>query len=416
MLTEKYDVLVIGGGPSGMMAAGRAGSRNRKVLLLEKNRSLGKKLSMTGGGRCNILNAEEDEMKLLENYGESKKFLYSTFSKFGMKSAWNFFEDQGLPLVVEAKKRVFPESQNSADVIQTMKSYMKKNEVEVKRGVVVKGFKTEGVCITGVETNIGFIKAESFILSTGGLSYPSTGSTGEGLKWLKDLGHTIHPPEPSLVPLAVKESWVKNLSGTTLSFIKITFGVDKTKKEGRFSEVGKILFTHFGLSGPLILNASKKVKELLKNDSVKTEIDMYPDTEISDLRKALLNLFNKNKNKTLKNIIKEQAPEGMSDTVVKLVAPSLLNKKVNEISKEKREEIADIMKAMPLTIISTMGMDRAIASAGGVDPSEIDTKTMRSKIYKNLYLTGDIPNIDRPSGGFSLQWCWTSGWVAGSNA
>ena len=399
-----------------MMAAGRAGSLNRKVLLLEKNRNLGKKLSLTGGGRCNILNAEEDEKKLLDQYGESKKFLHSAFSQFKMKDAWNFFEKEGLPLVVEVRKRVFPESQNSADVIQVMKRYMAKNNVKVKRGVIVKGFEIEEGKITGVNTNVGIFNAESFVLSTGGLSYPSTGSTGDGLRWLKDLGHTVHPPEPSLVPLAVKESWVKDLSGVTLSFIKITFGTDRIKKEGRFSKTGKILFTHFGLSGPLILNASKKVKELLKEGPVKTVIDMYPDTDVGDIRKSLLDLFNKNKNKVLKNIIKEGVPEGMGEAVVKLVSPSLLNKKVHDISKEERERLADIMKKMPLTVTSTMGMDRAIASDGGVDLSEIDTKTMRSKIHKNLYLTGDIPNIERLSGGFSLQWCWTSGWIAGSNA
>ncbi len=415
MSNKNYDVIVIGGGPSGMMAAGRTAERGFRVLLLEKNKNLGKKLSLTGGGRCNILNAEENEKELIEKYGKSKKFLHSTFSQFGMKDTCNFFEEKGLPLVTEARKRVFPKSQKSLDVIKTMEEYMAENGVEVKRGLNVKGFEIKKCHIVGVKTDFGLYYANKFILSTGGLSYPKTGSTGEGLKWLRDIGHTINSPEPSLVPLTVKESWVKELSGVTLSFAKITFGINKTKKEGKFSKTGKILFTHFGLSGPLILNASREVKELLKKGLVKTEIDMYPDTDINEIRKNLLNLFNRNKNKSLKNIIKEVTPEGMSENVVKLVSSSLLETKVHNISKEKRENIADIMKRMPLTVTGTMGMDRAIASNGGLDLSEVDTKTMSSKIYKNLYITGDIIDIERPSGGFSLQWCWTSGWVAGSN-
>lgn len=413
---ELYDVIVIGGGPSGMMAAGKAASRGRKVLLIEKNKNLGKKLSLTGGGRCNILNAEEDKNKLLDHYGEAKKFLHSPFSQFGMEDAWDFFQDQGLPLVVEARKRAFPRSQKASDVIKTMERFMNKNGVKIKRDIKVKGFEIKDGKILGVRTDRGLFTAQSFVLSTGGTSYPDTGSTGEGLKWLKSLGHNVNSSKPDLVPLIVKERWVKDLSGTTLSFMKITFGVDKAKKEGKFSRTGKILFTHFGLSGPLILNSSRKVKNLLREGSIKTQIDMYPDTDSGSLRKRLFTLFEKNKNKALKNVLSKDLSEGLSEAVISLAFPDISDKKVHSITKVEREKLADIMKAMPLTVTGTMGLDWAIASEGGVDPEEIDTKTMRSKFYPELYLTGDVLNIEKPSGGFSLQWCWTSGWIAGSNA
>ena len=399
-----------------MMAAGRAGECGRRVLLLEKNKVLGKKLSITGGGRCNILNAEEDQRALLENYGDAAKFLHSPFSQHGMKDSWNFFEGQGLPLVVEARKRAFPQSQKAPDVTKTLKKYVARSHVEIKTGVKVLGFKVEDEKIVGVETSDGVYTADTFILATGGSSHQETGSTGEGVEWLKDLGYTVHAPNPNIVPLVVEEEWVKRLSGTTLSFMKITFASDRTKQGGRFSRLGKILFTHFGVSGPLILNAAHEVKKLLDHHGrVHGAIDMYPDTEVGTVRNRVLEIFNRNKNKTLKNILKECVPAGMTDGVVLLLSPELAEKKVHSVSKEERNMLVDLIKGMPLTITGTMGMDWAVISDGGIDLSEIDTKTMRSKIHSNLYFTGDVLNINRPSGGYSLQLCWTTGWVAGSN-
>jgi len=222
------------------------------VLLIEKNKILGKKLSITGGGRCNIFNAEEDLRKLLLNYGEAAKFLYSPFSQHGMKESHDFFERKGLPIIVEARKRAFPESQKATDVTGVMKSYVTGNNVELKMGVKVLGFKTEDEKIVGIETNNGYYTSKTYILATGGSSHQNTGSTGEGTEWLGKIGHVVHKPNPDIVPLTVGEEWVKALSGTTLSFMKITFGADQVKKELRFSRIGKILFTHFGVSGPHI--------------------------------------------------------------------------------------------------------------------------------------------------------------------
>jgi len=412
---QHYDVIVIGGGPSGMMAAGRAAERGRRVLLIEKNKDVGKKLSITGGGRCNIFNAEEDKQKLLSNYGDAAKFLHSTFAQHGMRDSWDFFEGRGLSVVVEARKRAFPESQKASDVTRIMKQYVTSNNVELKTDTRVLGFKIENGKIIGVETNSGLYVGDAYVLATGGSSYKETGSTGEGVSWLSKLGHTVHKANPNIVPLIVQEEWVKALSGTTLSFMKITFGTNRTKDQGRFSRVGKILFTHFGISGPLILNSAHDVKKLLEEDNVMASIDMYPDTEVDTLRNRVLEIFNQNKNKTLKNIIKEFVPAGMDGAFAKQLSLDLQEMKVHSVSKKERYMIVDFLKAMPLTIIGTMGMDWAVISDGGVDLKDIDTKTMRSKLHSNLYFTGDVLNINRPSGGYSLQLCWTTGYVAGSH-
>lgn len=413
---QEYDVIVIGGGASGMMAAGRAAERGRRVLLVEKNKELGKKLSITGGGRCNIFNAEEDQKKLLENYGEAAKFLHSPFSQHGMRDSLSFFEKRGLPIVVEARKRAFPKSQKAADVTETMKRYVAERGVEIKTGTRVIGFQVEDGKITGVKTKKGVYGGKSYILATGGSSHQETGSTGDGFQWLEAIGHSVHSPNPNVVPLTVEEEWVKTLSGTTLSFMKITFGVDRAKGKGRFSRLGKILFTHFGISGPLILNSANEVQKLLKDGNVKTAIDMYPDTQVNLLRSRILKVFNKNKNKMLKNILEEIAPDGMTDAVAAQITPELLETKIHSISKEDRHEIVDRLKAMPFTITGTMDMSWAVVSDGGVDLKEIDTKTMQSKVHENLYFTGDVLHITRPSGGYSLQLCWTTGFVAGSHA
>ncbi len=410
-----YDVIVIGGGASGMMAAGRAAERGRRVLLVEKNKELGKKLSITGGGRCNILNAETDTRLLLSHYGDAAKFLHSPFSQHGMQDSWDFFTKRNVPLVVEARKRAFPESQSAADVTKVMRQYVTSNNVELKLKTRVLSFITEAGQLVGIETNNGEFRAKKFILATGGSSHAETGASGEGIEWLKALGHTIHESSPNIVPLKVEEEWVKQSSGKTLSFMKINFNVnrDGSKKPNGFSRTGKVLFTHFGISGPLILNAAHEVKQLLVHGVVPASIDMYPDTEIGTLRNRVIEVFNINKNKTLKNVLKEFVPHGMSDAVAAQLDPEIQEMKVHSVSKEVRHDLVNRLKAMPLTITDTMGLDWAVISDGGVDLTEVDTKTMVSTLHSNLYFTGDVLHINRPSGGYSLQLCWTTGWVAG---
>jgi len=259
--TKTYDLIVIGGGASGMLAAGRAADLGARVLLLEKNKVLGKKLKVTGGGRCNITNAEFDVRTFLENFPESKEFLYSPFSKFSSKDTFTFFESRGLPLVIEARKRAFPKTQSALDVFRVMEKFVKRNGIDIKTGVCVTSIQKEGDKIISVKTSKGEeFFGDNFAIATGGFAAPETGSTGDGFNMLEKLGHTITKSRPNIVPLTTNEEWVHSLSGTTLSFMTIRFIQDgKTK----IKKTGKILFTHFGISGPLILNSSHEVQKLL---------------------------------------------------------------------------------------------------------------------------------------------------------
>lgn len=408
----EYDVVVIGGGASGMMAAGRAAERGKRVLLLEKNRTLGEKLKISGGGRCNITNAEYDIHAFLAHYGKAAPFLFSPFSQFSAKDTFSFFESKGLPLVVQARKRAFPHTEKALDVCRTLERYLKDTGVVIKTGVSVKKILTAKNMITGVLTTVGTYTAKTYILATGGVSHPETGSTGDGFTWLQEAGHTIKAPTPTIVPLAVSEKWVHMLSGVSLSFMKITFYLEDKKQ---FSKTGKILFTHFGLSGPLILNSAGQVGDLLYSGLVTARIDAYPHTDSGALEKQIIKVFDANKNKMLKNILKEIVPEGMSEAMPILLKDINFDTKVHSITKEERKQIVGVLKALPVTITNLMGYDRAVVADGGVTLSEIDTKTMQSKKYSNLYVTGDLLHINRPSGGFSLQLCWTTGYVAGSH-
>lgn len=410
---EVFDVIVIGGGASGMMAASQAGKQGKKVLLLEKNSSLGKKLKISGGGRCNITNHELDVRAFLDHYGVASDFLFSPFSKFGVLDTFSFFESLGLPLVVQARNRVFPHTEKAFDAYNALRKNLDQNKVLVKTGCTVTKINCKDGIIESIETNQGVLKAKSYILSTGGVSHPETGSTGDGFRWLRKLGHTVKDPTPTIVPLAVEEEWVKSLAGVSLSFMKITFFLDDKKQ---FSRTGKVLFTHFGLSGPLILNSASEVGELLKNGLVTAKIDTYPDTNLGDFDNKVVNLFNLYKNSELKTAFKELAPRGTNKSLETLFPKIDFSKKVHSVTKIERKQIVDTLKALPVTITGLMGNDRAVSADGGVVLTELDTRTMRSKLIDNLLITGDLLHINRPSGGYSLQLCWTTGYIAGSYA
>ncbi len=408
--TEIYDAIVIGGGAAGMMAAGRAAELGFRVLLLEKNKTLGVKLNLTGGGRCNITNAIFNTRDFLSVYGDAKEFLFSAFSQFGVQDTFDFFKRLGLPLVVEARTRAFPNTQKAADVTKALERYMRKHGVIIRlnRGVNKVLMKDKLVqAVSGKEVYF----AKNLILATGGLSHPETGSTGDGFKWLSGLGHTVRESSPDIVPLEVKESWVKKLAGVSLSFMKITFFVDGQKV---FSKKGKILFTHFGLSGPLILNSARRVKEMFERGIVTVEIDAFPDTDLGSLEKYILKIFEKNKNKFVRNAFLDIAPAGAAEAIFPLLGLDK-NLKVHDATKEKRKQIARLLKAWPATVSRLMGFDRAVVSDGGVCLAEIDTRSMRSKIQPNLFILGDLLDINRQSGGYSLQLCWTTGFVAASH-
>ena len=410
---KDFDTVVIGGGPSGMICAGFAGSTGKKVLIVEKNYVLGEKLKLTGGGRCNITNAEFDTETFLNNFPNAKKFLYSPFSKFGVQDTFDFFESLGLPLVIEARKRAFPKSQSAQDVIDKLKVFMKSNNVTIKNNTAVISMEQKDGVIKSVTLSSGEkITANNFVLATGGLAAPQTGSTGDGFKFLKKLGHTIDKSEPDIVPLTTDAPWVHSLSGLDWSFMEISFIQENKVK---LKKLGKILFTHFGISGPLVLNSAREVKQLLANGPVTASIDLFPDTSETELDKRILKLFEKNTNSKVKNVLPELIFKNICLEILNLSDINMSERIINSINKEERKNLTKKLKNLTFPITGTLGFDHAVSSDGGINPKEVNFNNMTSRLYPNLYLLGDIIHINRPSGGFSLQLCWTTGAVAGKH-
>ncbi len=406
-----WDVIVIGGGPAGMMTAITASKNGKQVLLLEKNSRLGEKLLITGGGRCNVTNNEFVNRKILPKYKEAESFLYSPFSQFAVKDTLEFFHSRGVTTKVENEGRVFPITDKAETIWHTLTQELIKQKVTVESNITVKEIMAEKDRVTGVLTNKGEIKALHIIIATGGKSRPETGSTGDGFVWLRKLGHNIVTPEASLVPLAIKDQWVKDLQGITLPEVKITLTQFDTKQK---VAKGKILFTHFGVTGPTILNMSKSVSELLSYGDVFITLDLLPTLDHGMLNKRLQEIFTREHNKKIKNSLDELFVGALTPIVL---AKSGIDadKKCNSITKEERMKIIEVAKNMKMQVEKLLGTDKAIITSGGIDLSEVDTKTMSSKRYPNLKVVGDVLNIDRPSGGYSLQLCWTTGFVAGNS-
>jgi len=407
-----WDVAVIGGGPSGMMAAGRAAELGARVILIEKNDTLGKKLLITGGGRCNVTNSEFDTRKFLAKFKDDGKFLFSSFSQYSVKETLEFFHSRSMDTKVENELRTFPVSNSAQSVWDVLVKYMKDHNVTVLSNSPVTEIVREGNVLVGVKLkNKKIIRARSIVIATGGTSRPETGSTGDGFAWLKNIGHTVIDPTPSLVPIAVKDAWVKKLAGVSLNPVKITV-FQNNEKQGVVK--GKILFTHVGVSGPSILNMSKDIGELLKYGEVVISLDLLPAQDYGVLNKTLQDLFKDHAKKKFRNALSQLIPSALAPVVVELsgIDPEIL---CSTISRSERLKLVTLLKGVPMQVEKLLGIDKAIISQGGVVLDEVDFKTMRSKLFPNLYLVGDILNIDRPSGGYSLQLCWTTGYVAGTS-
>lgn len=406
-----WDVVVIGGGPAGMMAAGRAAERGKKVLLLEKNTSLGKKLLITGGGRCNISNNKATTREMLSKYKGNDQFLYSAFSQFDVPATLAFFKERGLQTKEENEGRLFPVTNSAQSVYDVLYTYMKKGNVDIRKSTIVSSIKKSkdgnGIVVRTKSGNDILTKA--CVLATGGTSRPETGSTGEGFAWLKKLGHTIIENDVALVPIALNDAWVKKLSGVVLPDIKLTTYQNGQKQE---SYKGKLLFTHVGISGPTVLNMSKDVGELLKYGDVTIMIDLFPTADNGTLKRRLQTVLVDESNKKLKNVLGRLIPSALVSTFLKLtdIDGETFN---HSVSSEDRVKLVKYMKEVPLHVKGLLGKDKAVVSSGGVALTEVDFKTMESRIVKGLHLVGDVLNIDRPSGGYSLQLCWTTGCVAG---
>ncbi len=423
--TAQWDVVVIGGGAAGMMAAGTAANELAKyplntpprVLVLEKNPLLGKKLLITGGGRCNVTNAEEDLRTFLAKFaGKNRKddqFLFSAFSKWNSANTLAFFHARGMATKVEALKRVFPVSDSARSVWDVLVNYMKEGGVTVRtkqsiKKILVKDGRITGlILVTGEE-----IKAHTFILATGGKSRPETGSTGDGFVWLKELGHSVSESNAALVPITLKDSWTKELSGTSLPSVRLTI-FQKNKKY--FQKTGPVLFTHKGLTGPTILNMSRDIGDLLSYGEVTLEMDLVPEIPPDVLHTKLQTLLSVQSNKKVKNVLPELVPSALS-TVLFDKAEITADTFSHSLTREKRMALLKYIKALPLHVKGLQGLEKAVVTSGGVALSEVDFKTMRSKLISNLFIVGDLLNLDRPSGGYSLQLCWTTGTVAGISA
>ncbi len=413
--SKHYGAIIIGGGASGMMTAGQIIAHNpdATVLILEKNKRLGEKLSITGGGRCNITNATFDDKVLLKNYGHAEKFLYSTFDQFSVQDTIDFFEKRNLPIVVQVNNRAFPKSEKAPDVTRAMIKFCTHPNIEILTNTVVQKIQHTNDQVEYIETQKGERHtADSYILATGGLSHPETGSTGDGFNWLEDLGHTVKQPTPTLVPWTVSDSWIHAHAGTALDDVKITISIDSKKY---LSCTGRILCTHTGLSGPLILNNSSKLQDALLSGVVTGTLDLYPQLNHKEIDQMILDIFEKNKNKKFKNVIDDIARLHSGFLILQKHLPLDFDIPVHSVSKEYRKSMTQLFKKIPLFIRGLEGYEKSVVADGGITLTEVDTKTMRSNKISNLYITGDLLDIRRPSGGYSLQLCWTTGFVAGKH-
>ena len=408
----KFDVVVIGGGPAGMISAGRAGELGAKVVLLEKNTKLGRKLLITGNGRCNLTQAEFNVREMIEKFGPNGKFLFSSLSKFGVKETLDFFNSRGLDTKVERGDRVFPASDNAKDVLDVLVKYLSENHVKVLCDTRVIDIKKDGNRITCLITNKGEIVANSYILCTGGKSFPGTGSTGDGFRWSVDLGHNVTELKPALTPLSISEDWVKSLQGLTLKNVRVNVLLNGEKKESIF---GEMLFTHFGVSGPIILTISKNVGLLMKKGNVTLSLDLKPALDWTKLDNRLQRDFLKYQNRFFRNSLDELLPQKLIPVIVRLsgIDPE---KQVNSITREERHRLVNILKSLDMTVTGLLGFEHSLITSGGVNIKEIDPKTMRSKLIENLFFAGEIIDVDGPTGGYNLQICWSTGYIAGENA
>jgi predicted Rossmann fold flavoprotein len=407
----KYDIAIIGGGPAGLMAAMRAGELGARVILLEKNPEPGTKLLLTGGGRCNLTNNVQDPRAFVAQLGGDGKFLLSALHKFGVIETLDFFQSRALPTKVENDNRVFPLSDRAVDVLNVLIKELKKNEAVIRADSAVKKIITkDNKIIKIVLTDGQEILANNYILATGGKSYPETGSDGDGYKWIKEMSHTLISPRPSLTPILVEADFIKALQGLSVSEAKLNLYQGAKKVS---SASGDIIFTSNGISGPAALDLSRFVDlEAIKDSSL--EVDFLPQWELSVLDKKLQQIL-KTSPKQIKN--------GLDGLVMPKFKPVLFElskidpeKKSSVISRQERMALVKLIKSFKLKIKGLAGFDKAMVTKGGADLSEIDPRTMRSKIISNLFICGELLGLAGPTGGYNLQICWTTGYAAGEGA
>jgi len=410
---ETKRIIVVGGGPAGMMAAIRAAHLGCEVTLIEKNPVLGKKLLLSGKGRCNLTNATDLE-SFLKRFSKNGQFLRDAFKKFFNQDLIDFFEERGLKLKIERQLRVFPASDRSASVLEVLKKELLKNKVKIiyesqLKDILIEENKVKGVIVAGGKN----LLADKLILATGGLSYAATGSTGEGIQLAKRLGYRIIETRPGLVPLETKQNYPRLLEGLTLKNIRVKFSGAKRQI---ISEVGELLFTSFGISGPLVLTLSGEIVDWLnESKDVFVEIDLKPALTREQLDARLLREFKINAKKSIKNALKSLLPQKLISVVLE-IAKINPDKKVSQITQEERENLASLLKGLRFDILRARPIEEAMVTRGGVSLKDIEPRTMESRLIKGLYFAGEMIDVDADTGGFNLQAAFSTGYLAGESA
>ncbi len=409
---KAYDIAVIGGGAAGSMAAIRAGQLGKSVVLIERNDSIGRKIMITGKGRCNLTNTAPVDV-FIKKFGSRGKFLRSAFFRFSNEDLMEFFRSKGLALKAERQGRVFPASDKARSVVSVLEEHLKENRVDVVYGMRIVDLEYRDGSFALVSEDGVRLDAKKVIVSTGGVSYKATGSTGDGFTIAGRLGHKVAPLTQALVPLKTKERWVKELQGLSLKNIRIIFHARDKK---RVSDIGELIFTHFGVSGPLVLDMSGDIVSALeKHKEIRMTIDLKPGLEKERLETRLVRLFAAKGNVQIKNLMQDVLPRAMIAVFLSLlkIAPE---KRTNQITKEERSAIIDMLKAFPVTIVECLPIEEAMVTDGGVSMKEIDPRTMESKVTPGLYFAGEVIEGRAPSGGYNLQQAFSTGYLAGEKA
>lgn len=409
---KRYDVIVIGGGPAGLFAAGFAARQGAKVVLLEKNTRCGAKLLITGKGRCNVTHSEDDPRKFVEPFGRNGRALLTALYAFGVKEVVAFFGEHGVPLKIERGGRIFPESGEAADVQRALESFVRDAGVTLHTSCEVKDLAIEHGVVKAVETSTGTFTAINVVVATGGLSYPETGCTGDGYAWARSCGHRLVTPEPALMPVTLSDPWTAEVSHFNLKNVRIALYVNGQKIDERF---GEAFFTRSGIGGPIVLDMSRSIRDALKQGEVKLLLDLKPAVAAELFDKRLQRELAEHSNQDFANALGQLLPRDMIPVFLRLVGIDP-KKKCHSVTRVERQRLLKLFKEFELQVAGCEGFQRAIITSGGVSLKDIDMRSMRSKQVSNLFFAGEMIDLDGPTGGFNLQECWSTGYLAGVNA
>ena len=407
-----YDLIVIGGGPAGMFAAGFAAKNGDRVLLLEKNSRCGAKVLITGKGRCNVTNDEQDVRKFAEKFGRNGRAFLTALYAFGVSDTVQFFETHGLKLKVERGGRIFPETGGAKEVQSVLDRFIIESGVHLQVSSPILDINIEDNRIISVRTSSGEYFADRFIITTGGLSYPETGSTGDGYRWAEQSGHTLVQPEPALVPIRLREKWTSSLMTVNLKNVNLSVWQNGKKLTERF---GEAFFTRNGIGGPIVLDMSATVRDALKKGPVALRLDLKPAVESATFAKRLERELREHNNRDFRNALSALLPKDLISTFIDLSGIDPY-KKCHSVAREERKGLLELFKHLELQVAGCEGFEKAIITSGGVALKDVDMRTMQSKRIANLYFAGEILDLDAPTGGFNLQACWSTGYLAGISA